>query len=68
MQKEKDIENPLVVRCGNCGGDLNYDITKQRYCCAHCGSEFGATDKKVLYRNWKTLQHDTVMKNAADKS
>lgn len=64
MQKEQDINNPLVVRCGNCGGDLHFDIAKQRYCCAHCGSEFEATEKKAQYRSWKTLQHDTVMKDA----
>ena len=57
MQKEQDINNPLVVRCGNCGGDLHFDIAKQRYCCAHCGSEFEATEKKAQYRSWKTLQH-----------
>lgn len=44
---ESQVINPLVIRCKNCGGDLSFDIVKQKYCCAHCGSEANASEKKV---------------------
>lgn len=55
--------NPLIVRCQQCGGDLFYDIAKQRYSCAHCGSEAATEEKKAEYRQWKTLRHDAMKKD-----
>lgn len=62
---ETSIRNPLVIRCNNCGGDQSYDIVKQKYCCAHCGSEADITEKKAEYRRWKHMRHDTVMRDIA---
>ena len=60
---ETTLINPLVIRCKNCGGDLSYDIAKQRYCCAHCGTEADASEKKAEYQHWKSLRHEAVMRD-----
>ena len=60
---EPTIKNPLVIRCEYCGGDQSYDIVKQKYCCAHCGAEANATEKKTQYRNWKSLRHEVIMRD-----
>lgn len=60
---ETNVNNPLIVRCEHCGGDVNYDITKQKYCCSHCGTEASTADKKAEYRRWKTLRKEIVMRN-----
>ena len=57
--------NPLVIRCKNCGGDLSYDIVKQKYCCAHCGTEADASEKKAEYKHWKSLHNDAVIQDLA---
>ena len=62
---EANVVNPLVIRCKNCGGDLSYDIVKQKYCCAHCGSEANASEKKAEYKHWKSLHNDAVMQDLA---
>lgn len=62
---EEQVSNPLVVRCNNCGGDQYYDISKQKYCCSHCGSEAEASEKKAEYRHWKSLHHGIVLKDLA---
>lgn len=59
------VKNPLVIRCEYCGGDLGYDIVKQRYCCAHCGAESGTAEKKAEYRHWKSLRKEIVMQDIA---
>ncbi|MCR5066144.1 MAG: hypothetical protein K6A67_10335 [Bacteroidales bacterium] len=60
---ETNVNNPLIVRCEHCGGDVNYDITKQKYCCSHCGAEASTADKKAEYRRWKTLRKEIVMRD-----
>ena len=60
---ETTIKNPLVIRCEYCGGDQNFDIAKQKYCCAHCGAEANASEKKAEYRRWKSLRHEVVLKD-----
>ena len=62
---EEQVINPLVIRCKNCGGDLSYDIVKQKYCCAHCGSEANASEKKAEYKHWKSLHNNAVMQDLA---
>lgn len=62
---ETNVKNPLVIRCEYCGGDLSYDIVKQRYCCAHCGSEASTAEQKAEYRRWKTMRKDIVMQDIA---
>lgn len=57
------VNNPLVIRCKNCGGDQSFDIVKQKYCCAHCSTETDITEKKAEYLRWKRLQHDAAMQD-----
>lgn len=60
---EDQVRNPLVVRCENCGGDLGFDIAKQRYVCAHCGAESTIDNQKAQFRHWRSLRNETVMKD-----
>ena len=60
---ETSVNNPLVVRCEYCGGDVSYDIAKQKYCCAHCGAEMDTAEHKAQYSRWKRLRHDIVMQD-----
>lgn len=62
---ETTVKNPLVVRCEYCGGDLNYEIAKQRYCCSHCGAEASNADKKAEHLKWRSLRKEAVMKDIA---
>jgi hypothetical protein len=62
---EEQVINPLVIRCKNCGGDLSFDIVKQKYCCAHCGSEANASEKKAEYKQWKSMHNEVVMQDLA---
>ena len=59
------VNNPLVIRCEYCGGDLSYDIVKQKYCCSHCGAEASHAEKKAEYRRWKSLRQKIVMQDIA---
>lgn len=58
-----NVENPLLVRCEYCGGDVLFDIEKQKYCCDHCGAEAGVAEKKAQYRRWKSIRREKVMKD-----
>lgn len=58
---ETIVKNPLVIRCSYCGGDQSYDIVKQKYCCAHCGAEVNAAEKKAEYQRWKRLRQEAVL-------
>ena len=60
---ETTVKNPLVIHCMFCGGDQSYDIVKQKYCCAHCGSETDIAEKNTEYRNWKNLRQKVVMQD-----
>lgn len=62
---ETVVKNPLVVRCEYCGGDVNYDIAKQRYCCSHCGAEASNADKKAENLKWRSIRKEAVMKDLA---
>jgi len=57
---EAKVNNPLIVRCPNCGGEQGFDIVKQQYECAHCGSVTEMAQQKAEFRNWRTLQHNNV--------
>lgn len=59
---ETSVKNPLVVRCEYCGGDVSYDIAKQRYCCAHCGAEASGAEKKAEHLKWRSIRKEAVMK------
>lgn len=61
---ETNVNNPLVVRCEYCGGDVGFDIEKQKYCCAHCGAEVGVAEHKAQYTHWKNLRNETVMQDS----
>ena len=60
---KQQVNNPLVIRCEYCAGDLSFDIAKQKYCCAHCGAEAGTAEKKAEYRRWKSLRQEVVLKD-----
>ena len=60
---ETTVKNPLVIRCEYCGGDQHFDIAKQKYCCAHCGAEANASEKKAAYQRWKSLRHKVVLQD-----
>lgn len=62
---ENNVKNPLVVRCEYCGGDVSFDIAKQKYCCAHCGAEAGVAEQRAQYRQWKSIRREIVMKDIA---
>lgn len=57
---DKTVTNPLVVRCPNCGGEQGFDIVKQQYECAHCGSVTDMAQQKAEFRNWRTLQQNNI--------
>ena len=57
---ETKVNNPLIVRCPNCGGEQGFDIVKQQYECAHCGSVTEMAQQKAEFRNWRTLQQNNV--------
>lgn len=61
---ETNVNNPLVVRCDYCGGDVSFDIEKQKYCCTHCGAEMGMAEHKTQYAHWKNLRSETVMRES----
>lgn len=50
---QETIKNPLVIRCKNCGGELGFDILKQRYVCAHCGAITEQDSQKAEFKRWK---------------
>ena len=60
---ETTVKNPLVIRCEYCGGDQRFDIVKQKYCCAHCGAEANAVEKKAEYRRWKKIRQEAVLQD-----
>ena len=56
---ETQVNNPLVIRCKNCGGELDFDIVKQQYVCAHCGTTTEQDSRKAEFTEWKgTHQHN----------
>ncbi len=56
---EEQVINPLVIRCKSCGGELDFDIVKQQYVCAHCGVTVEQDSRKAEFKNWKsTHQHN----------
>jgi len=62
---KNNVLNPLVIRCNSCGGDQSFDIIKQKYICAHCGTETDLAEKKTQYRQWKSLRHQANMKDVS---
>ena len=51
---ETQINNPLIIRCKNCGGELGFDIVKQQYVCAHCGATTEQDSRKAELKEWKS--------------
>lgn len=60
---ESQVNNPLVIRCKNCGGDHSFDIGRQQYVCAHCGSVTELNSQKAEFRNWRNLQQQKIQQN-----
>ena len=60
---ETQVNHPLVIRCKNCGGDQGYDIVKQQYLCAHCGSATDMDTQKAEFRNWRKLHQLNIQQN-----
>ena len=52
---ENTVNNPLVIRCKSCGGDQSFDIIKQQYVCAHCGSVTELNSQTAEFKSWKRL-------------
>ena len=57
---EANVNNPLVIRCKNCGGAQNFDITKQQFVCEHCGSTSELDSQKAEFKNWRQIQQQKV--------
>lgn len=56
---ETQINNPLIIRCKSCSGELGFDIVKQQYVCAHCGATTEQDSRKAEFKEWKsTHQHN----------
>ena len=60
---EAQVNNPLVIRCKNCGGDQQFDIVKQQYICVHCGSVTEIDSQKAEFRNWRQLNQQNIRQN-----
>ena len=65
IHMETTVTNPLVIRCEYCGGDQSFDFVKQKYCCAHCGAEADATQKKAEYHHWKKIRQEAILQDFA---
>ena len=50
----------MVIRCNNCGGELGFDIVKQQYVCAHCGTTLAQNAQKTEFRNWKSVHQQSI--------
>ena len=57
---ETNVNNPLVIRCKNCGGAQSFDITKQQYVCEHCGSTSELDSQKAEFKNWRQIQQQKI--------
>lgn len=57
---ETEINNPLVIRCKSCGGQQSFDIARQQYVCAHCGTVTELESQKAEFRNWRQLQQQRI--------
>lgn len=55
IHMETTVNNPLVIRCKSCGGDQSFDIIKQQYVCAHCGSVTELNSQTAEFKSWKQL-------------
>ena len=60
---EKQVNNPLVIRCKSCGGDQQFDIVKQQYICTHCGTVTEMDSQKAEFKNWRQLHFQTMQQN-----
>lgn len=60
---EQEVNNPLVIRCKNCGGDQSFDIIKQQYICTHCGSITELNSQTAEFKNWRQLQQQKQQHN-----
>ena len=60
---EQQVNNPLVIRCKNCGGEQSFDIVKQQYVCAHCGTVTGTDAQKAEFKNWKSAHQLQLTKD-----
>ena len=52
---ETQVNNPLVIRCKQCGGELGFDIVKQQYVCSHCGATTEQDSRKAEFKEWKNI-------------
>lgn len=56
LHMENNVNNPLVIRCKGCGGKQSFNIARQQYICAHCGSVTELDSQKAEFRNWRRIQ------------
>ena len=57
---KEQVNNPLIIRCKNCGGQQHFDIAKQHYICEHCGSTNELDAQKAEFKNWRKIQQQKV--------
>ena len=62
---ETTVNNPLVIRCNQCGGELGFDIVKQQYVCSHCGTTLEPDSRKAEFKNWKSTHQDQLRQQLA---
>lgn len=60
-----EIRNPLHLYCKNCGAPMGFDIVRQTYACASCGSLSGIQETKETYLHWNALQRQNLAVHSA---
>ncbi|MBQ6492424.1 MAG: hypothetical protein IJI92_00950 [Erysipelotrichaceae bacterium] len=55
--------NIADVRCPNCGAPARYDIIRQRYLCAYCGSQTGVKDAILQKQGFRQLQQKKIVES-----
>lgn len=60
-----EIRSPLRLYCKNCCAPMGFDIVRQTYACASCGSLSGIQETKETILHWRTLRKQNLAVNSA---
>lgn len=60
---EEQVNNPLVIRCPQCGGAVNFDILKQEYHCDYCGATTKPDEQKADFKHWKSTHQQRLQQD-----
>ena len=63
---ETQVNNPLVIRCKNCGGELDFDIINQHYVCTHCGTIIEQDSRKAEFTDWQSTHQHKLQQQLLD--